>query len=79
VIVAVVVAYTVEVETAKVADVAPAATVTEPGTVAARMLDDRLTNAPPSGAALLRMTVPVEEIPPTTDVGETLTPDKSGV
>ena len=30
---------------------------------------DRLTTTPPAGAGPLKVTVPVEEIPPTTDVG----------
>jgi hypothetical protein len=54
----------------KVACVAPALTVTEAGTVAAAvLLLDRLTTAPPGGAAPFNVTVPVEELPPTTDVG----------
>jgi hypothetical protein len=49
--------------------VAPAATVTLPGTVADALLLDKLTAAPPVGAALLSVTVPVEVLPPVTDVG----------
>jgi hypothetical protein len=60
----------------KVAVVAPAATVTDAGTwAAAVLLEVRLTTAPPVGAALLSVTVPVEEVPPATDVGLTLTPE----
>jgi hypothetical protein len=45
-------------------------TVTEAGTVAAAvLLLDRLTTAPPGGAAPFNVTVPVEELPPTTEVG----------
>ena len=43
----------------KVAAVAPAATGTEAGTVRVGLLLDRLTLAPPVGAALVRMTVQV--------------------
>jgi hypothetical protein len=57
---------------AKVAVVAPAVTVTLAGTVAAALLLDNATDAPPTGAALLRVTVPVEELPPTTLVGFTV-------
>ena len=52
-----------------VALVAPAATVTEVGVVALELLDERETTAPPVGAAPFKVTVPVEELPPTTDVG----------
>jgi hypothetical protein len=54
----------------KVAVVAPAATVTLAGTwAAAVLLLVRLTTAPPAGACPLKVTVPVEGFPPTTDVG----------
>lgn len=43
--------------------------VTLDGTVAAGALLERLTTAPPLGAAPLRVTVPVEEDPPLTLVG----------
>jgi len=72
VIVAEVLAETAVVDTAKVAVVAPAATVTELGTVALVALDFRLTTTPPVGAAPVRVTVPVEDAPPTTDAGERL-------
>jgi hypothetical protein len=36
-------------------------------------LELRLTTVPPTGAAEVRVTVPVDEVPPATDVGETLT------
>ena len=49
---------------AKVAAVAPAATVTETGTVAAAMLLlVSVTTAPPAGAAAASVTVPVEAAP----------------
>ncbi len=57
----------------KVAEVAPAATVTLEGACAAAMLLlDRETTAPPDGAGPVSLTVPVDEIPPTTDAGLTV-------
>ncbi len=53
--------------------VAPAATVTEPGTTAFELPEDRLTVEPPGPAAPLSVTVPVDEVPPITVAGETLT------
>ena len=51
----------------KLALVAPAATVTLAGTVATPvLLFDRLTTAPPVGAAALNVTLPVDEPPPVT-------------
>jgi len=65
---------TVFVEMAKVALVAPAATVTFAGTVAAAvLLLVNATTAPAAGAALLNLTVPCEDVPPVTDEGLTLT------
>jgi len=53
--------------TGKVALVAPAGTVTLPATVAAELLLDSVTCAPPSGAGPLSVTVPVgEDVPPVT-------------
>ncbi len=54
--------------TANVALVAPEATVTFAGTVAAALLDDSVRIAPPVGAAPLIVTVPVTVVGPTTDV-----------
>src|SRR5882762_5868226 len=52
-----------------VALVAPAATVTLDGVLAVVLLLERVTTAPPEGAAPLSVTVPVEECPPVTLVG----------
>jgi len=78
VIVALVVEATAVVVIVKVAVVAPAATVTEAGTVAEPELLVRATVRPPVGAALVMVTVPVEEFPPTTEVGLTLSADEVG-
>ena len=60
--------------TVNIAVVAFAATVTLPGTWAAVvLLLDKLTTAPPDGAGPFNVTVPVDEVPPVTDVGLSLT------
>ena len=64
---------TVLLETVKVALVLPAATVTEAGTTAAALLLVRDTETPPVGAAPLKVTVPVEDVPLVTLVGLTPT------
>ena len=65
--------------TMKVAVVAFAATVTLAGTcVAAVLLLDKVTTAPPAGAGPFKLTVPVEEFPPTTEVGLRLTEFRTG-
>jgi hypothetical protein len=64
--------------TAKLAVVAPAATVTLAATVASALSLDRVTTAPSAGAALLRVTVPVEEDPPVTLAGATETLESTG-
>jgi hypothetical protein len=69
VIVAVAAVVPAVVVTVKVAVVLPAATVTEAGTVAAVVLLVRATEMPPAGAALLKVTVPMEEAPRATLVG----------
>ncbi len=76
--VAVVVLATVVVVTVKVAVVALAATVTLAGTVAAALLLDKATDSPPVGAALPKVTVPVDEVPPVTEVGFSVTEDTTG-
>jgi hypothetical protein len=57
-----------------VAVVAPAATVTLAGTCATVvLLLDSATTVPPVGAAAANVTVPLDEVPPTTEVGFTVT------
>jgi hypothetical protein len=68
------------VATLKLAAVAPAATVTLVGTVAAALLLDSVTAAPPAGAGAVKITVPVEGLPPPTlagfrDTAESFEPD----
>jgi hypothetical protein len=62
--------------TANVAVVAPAATVTLAGTVAAALLLDKVTGAPPVGAGPFSVTVPVEPDPPVSVLGFNVTDDK---
>jgi hypothetical protein len=63
--------------TVNVAVVAPAATVTAAGTVAAAVFEEeRVTATPPAGAAAVSVTVPVEGAPPTTLVGARLTEER---
>ena len=67
-------AATALVVTVNVAVVAPAAAVTLAGAwAAAVLLFESVTAAPPAGAGLSSVTVPVEDTPPSTDVGLTLT------
>ena len=62
--------------TLKSAVIAPPATVTFAGTCAALLLLANVTTAPPVGAAPFRVTVPVEFVPPTTEVGFNDRPDR---
>jgi hypothetical protein len=74
VIVALVFAVTGLLVTVKVAVVAPAGTVTVAGTVAAAvLLLERVTVAPPVGAGPVKVTVPVDDVPPITEVGLSVT------
>src|ERR671915_1189587 len=59
----------------KLALVAPAGTVRLAGTVVALELADSETAAPPEGASSFNVTVPVDELPPTTLVGLSETVD----
>src|SRR5690348_11164536 len=72
-----VLAVTVDVVTEKFTLDAPAATVTLAGTATT---DEfallKLTNAPPLGAPLVKVTAPCAVLPPTTEVGLTLTVER---
>ena len=73
----VVVVTTELVVTANVVDMLPVGTVTLAGTAAADvLLLERVTATPPAGAAPLRVTVPVEGLPPVTLVGFRETEDR---
>ena len=50
--------------TVKVAVFTPAATVTDAGKEATGLLEAKVTTVPPVGAFLLRVTVPVTDVPP---------------
>jgi hypothetical protein len=54
----------------KVAVVAPAGTVTEPGTTTAGLLEDSVTVVPPEAALPVKVTVPVVIPPPSSEDGE---------
>ena len=69
VIVACFVAATDDVFTVNVAEVLPAATVSDAGSVATGELLASFTTTPPEGAGPLRDTVPVEDEPPVTVLG----------
>ena len=64
--------------TVKVALLAPAGTVTLAGTLVALELSDSDTTVPPLGAAPVRVTVPVEALPPVTLVGLRLNAESVG-
>ena len=74
-IVAAVAVVTVAVVTENVAVVDPAATVTFAATVATPLLLDSATTIPPAGAALDSVTLPVDEVPPVTLVGLSVSED----
>ena len=69
VIAAVVTVVTIVVLTVKVAEFAPAATVTDAGTVAAPLFDERLIDQPPAGAEPPSVSEPAEVAPAITEVG----------
>jgi len=62
---------TAVVVTVNVRLVDPAGTVTLAGSLTDVELSDRAITAPPDGAAALSVTLPVDELPPTTVVGFT--------
>ena len=65
--------------TVKVALVAPAGTATLEGTLVAPLLLESATCAPPAGAGPLSVTVPVEEFPPVTLVGFSVSEESESV
>ncbi len=68
-----------DVVTMNVAELPPGATVTLAGTLATEgLLLDSATTVPPAGAAPFRVTVPVEELPALTVVGESVNDDSPG-
>ena len=66
-------AFTLDVLTGKVAEVAPANTVTEEGTLAAELELESATAIPAVGAAEVKVTVPVPDKPPVIVPGLTIT------
>ena len=65
--------------TVNVALVAPAATITLEDTLAAPLLLDSATCAPPAGAGPLSVTIPVEDcVPPVTRVGFSVSEETVG-
>ena len=67
-----------DVLTVKDALVAPAGTVTLEGTLAAPLLLESVTIAPPAGAGPLNVTVPVEGVPPMTLAGFSVSDERVG-
>ena len=58
---------------------APAATVTEAGTVTPELLLPSVTTAPPDGAGPFRVTLlAVVDTPPTTEIGDNVTVETPG-
>ena len=58
--------------------IVPAATMTVAGMVALGLPEVRLIDEPPAGAAELNVTVPVDELPPSTVVGLIVNPTRFG-
>lgn len=78
-IVDVVVPDTAEVVTANAAVLAPAETVTLDGAVAAAVFVElSVTTVPPVGAGEVRVTVPVDEVAPVTELGASARPEIAG-
>jgi hypothetical protein len=75
--VAVVEAVTADVVAVNVALELPALTVTVAGTTALALLLDNATTTPPVGAVPVRVTVPMEEVPPVTLAGLSDTPESA--
>jgi len=73
VIVAVVLDATPEVVTVNVAELEPDETLTLAGTTADALLLLKVTDFPPPGAFAVSVTVPVELVPPVTELGDRLT------
>ena len=69
-------AETAEVVSVNVAVVEPAGMVTVAGGTTLWPFVDKLTVVPPVGAGEPRVRVPVEEVPPTTEVGDTVKPTR---
>src|SRR5258706_4248167 len=67
-----------EVLNLKVALVGPAGTITLEGTLAGLLLLESATCAPPAGAGPLSVTVPVEDVPPITPVGLSVSEETVG-
>ena len=61
-----------------VPDVTPPGIVTEPGTVATPLLDERLMTIPEAGAGPDKVTYPVADVPPTTALGPTAIDARTG-
>ena len=64
---------TAEVVMLKFADICPAGTATVAGTWAAALVELSVSTVPPGGEAPVRVTVPVELVPPVTELGVIVT------
>lgn len=74
---AVVVEETALVVIENVAELAPAGTLMPLGTLADALLSESVTVIPLVGAGPVNVTVPVEDAPPTTEVGFTVTVERA--